>query len=72
MSRIVSTATKLAGIYWAAAAYTTSPKIRLRTVTAAQMIAGRRRYRPQMVDMVPPWGKKIHYMSGIHTNVTAV
>jgi hypothetical protein len=23
-------------------------------------------------DMVPPWGTKVHYMSGIHTNVTTV
>jgi hypothetical protein len=22
--------------------------------------------------MVPPWGTKVHYMSGIHTNVTTV
>jgi hypothetical protein len=25
-----------------------------------------------IVDMVPPWGTKVHYMSGIHTNVIAV
>ena len=42
-------------------------------MTAVQKIAGRRRYRPQMiVDMVPPWRTKVHYMSGIHTNVTTV
>ena len=25
-----------------------------------------------IADMVPPWGTKVHYMSGIHTNVTTV
>ena len=31
-------------------AYTTSPKTTFRTVTAAQKIAGRTRYRPQMIE----------------------
>jgi hypothetical protein len=25
-----------------------------------------------IANMVPPWGTKVHYMSGIHTNVTNV
>ena len=25
-----------------------------------------------IADMVPPWGTKVHHMSGIHTNVTTV
>jgi hypothetical protein len=25
-----------------------------------------------IADMVPPWGTKVHYMSGIHTNVTTL